>query len=103
MNQPTNSIVPITLFTIRLWTEDNCVEQPEWRGKITNLRNQEVRYFRDSETLYGVLVKMVIGDDRHFTSLGPGAPRIRPARRDSDCHLTCPTSPSVQPLPHEGV
>lgn len=64
MNEPTAIIkptttTPTTLFTIRLWPEENGDEQPEWRGQITNLHNQEVRYFRDSETLYGVLTKML--------------------------------------------
>lgn len=59
MNEPTNlSTTSSTLFTIRLWCEERGDNHSEWRGKI-NLHNHEVRYFRDPETLYGRIVKMV--------------------------------------------
>ncbi|MBV7331047.1 hypothetical protein KFU94_22975 [Chloroflexi bacterium TSY] len=64
MSKPTNLTTPTTLFTIRLWCETYNDNRFEWRGKITNLHNQEVRYFRDAETLYGVIVKMVHGAPR---------------------------------------
>ena len=50
------------LFLLRLWREDLAQGQVEWRGQMTSLANGEVRYFRNPETLYNVLVTMLSND-----------------------------------------
>src|SRR5262249_22220941 len=47
------------LFTVRLWLEDLGEGQREWRGEVRYVVSDEVRYFRDWQTLVELLQAML--------------------------------------------
>lgn len=49
------------LFTLRLWAEEMCDDQTEWRGEVRHVTSGETRYFRDWATLVTFLLTMLPG------------------------------------------
>ena len=58
------------LFLLRLWREELAPGQGEWRGQMTSLANSEVRYFRNPETLYKILLTILPDDSAGMAALG---------------------------------
>ena len=51
------------LFSLRLWAEEIDRDQFEWRGQIRAVASGEIHYFRDADSLYGVLMSMLADAD----------------------------------------
>jgi hypothetical protein len=47
------------LLTLRLWREWLDNEQFEWRGELKNTSTGEIRYFRDSASLYRAMLALL--------------------------------------------
>jgi hypothetical protein len=47
------------LFLLRVWLEELDESSTEWRGRVKSLHSGEVRHFRDPQTLYTVLLRML--------------------------------------------
>ena len=56
------------LFTLHLWQEPLDADQVEWRGRIKHVRSGEIRYFRDSESLYEALMSTLVDIDAGLLS-----------------------------------
>ena len=50
-------------FTIRLWSERLDNDKYEWRGRLQHTESGERRYFRNAESLYGVLLDILADTD----------------------------------------
>jgi hypothetical protein len=51
---------PNYLFTIRVWAEKLGDENPEWRGKISNVLKDQSQYFRGWEGLVEILQSFIL-------------------------------------------
>ena len=67
------------LFTLRVWLEPLDQAASEWRGEVKNTSTGEVRYFRNTRTLYDSLLVLLdtSPDERHDEdrSVSAGKPK----------------------------
>ena len=47
------------LFLLRVWREFLGDDKVEWRGRIQSLHNGEVRHFRNADSLYQALLRIL--------------------------------------------
>lgn len=49
-------------FIVRVWLEELSEEQTEWRGRVQDVSNGKVTFFRDWEGLEKTILEMLTGE-----------------------------------------
>jgi hypothetical protein len=63
------------IFVLYLWREQLDRKQVEWRGRIVRIPTGEVRFFRDSATLYQALLMMLPDDQDEEDAIQKEGPK----------------------------